>query len=205
MRVHCIHNTILITCFWDTLPGRRRLYYSPPLSTAALTASGMCCPLSQMAGQGAGFCSSSSRARGTFPKQHLPLLSKCLLALENLFNWKRSSEVLSLTPMPPTYQQSVTEREHQTLLDMKKVLVLQCCLGRMAECCRTPVCFPNCHSYWLDHSQNLLSHPRTIADMAKIVLFPKSRQEVSTSPNFQSRRTSVFRLNICRKLALGYL
>lgn len=88
---------------------------------------------------------------------------------------------------------------------MKKVLVLQCCLRRRAGCCSTPSCFPNCHSYQLDHSQNLLSHPRTTSDMAKIVLFPKSRQEVSTSPNFQSRRTSMFCLNICRTLELGYL
>ena len=97
----------------DALPVRRGPYYSPLLSAAALTARGRwwwgTSPLSQTAGDGARFCSSSSWALGTFPRQHLPLF-RCLIALENFFHWKRSSEVLSLIPMPRTYQQSVTER-----------------------------------------------------------------------------------------------
>lgn len=98
----------------DPLPIRTGPYYFPLLKAAALTARGRCCwgtsPLLWMAGNGAGFCSSSSRVLRMFPRQHLPLFSRRLIALENFFHRRTSSEVLSLTPMPPTYQQSVIER-----------------------------------------------------------------------------------------------
>lgn len=142
---------------------------------------------------------------GTFPRQHLPLFSRHLTALENFFHWKRSSEVRSLIPMPTTYQQSVSERgtpnpagheegagapalpqENGRLLQLTHLFSK---LSQLLAVPRSEIPLPFQDKFW------------DVKDLP----FPKSRQEVSISPKFKSRQTAVLWLNTCRKLSLGYL
>lgn len=92
----------------------RRGPYYPLLSTAALTTQWRCCwgtsLLSQTAGDGAGFRSLSSQALGTFPRQHLPLFSRRLISPGEFLPLEKEQRGALSNPVPPTYQQSATER-----------------------------------------------------------------------------------------------
>lgn len=193
----------------DTLPVRRGPYYSPLLSTSALTARGSGAGGPARRHRRLGMVQVSvpqaPEVWGTFPRQHLPLFSRHLIALENFFHWKRSSEVRSLIPMPTTYQQSVSERgtpnpagheegagapalpqENGGLLQLTRLFSK---LSQLLAVQRSEIPLPSQDKFW-----DVKDPP-----------FPKSRQEVSISPKLKSRQTAMLSLNTCRKLNLGYL